>query len=192
MSEIPSTQKFEMFNQLLTEYCYALSRGDRDNALESLNELDSAVYLGNEGLSFLNGGIVVKLIINLNLIKVDKTLDLCIAIVNGLYPNNTLVPRHFNNAIFSFNSGVDNPDELKCGFFEENDFLGFYVMTSDSAELERSIVRSSQRNRESRENDDPDDLDELDFSMGAFGLSSMCNILEGLHRKITVLERNRS
>ena len=191
MSGLFDEVKFEMFNQILTDYCYELSHDDRENAVDSLETLDIAVNLSNGSFPLFNGR-AVKPIINLNLIKVNKTLDLCRAVVNGLYPRNTVVPEDFTNAIYSFNPGVDHTDGIKCGFFEENNFLAFYVMSSDAAEFERSIDRNTQGNRESRENSDPDNLDNPDVALDALHLSSMCNILEGLHGRIAVLERNRS
>jgi hypothetical protein len=64
---------------------------------------------------------------------------------------------------------------LKCGFYhdEEDESLAFYVLRLEPTE---SILTGEQETRFIEQN------------VGALSLSSMCNSLEGLHRRIAMLE----
>jgi hypothetical protein len=185
--------KIDQLDQILTECCYELTGLDRADAMNELYSLDRSVSVGYNGLSTWGVEQATRTIIRLNLIKPGKIIELCKAIVNILFPNSQGVAEHFANVFYSFDPRTHSSYGLLCGFYEEGEWLAFYVMQYDYQSrlaARRGSGRGSGRGRGGIRRSAQRQV--IQHPASESRISSMCNILEGLHGRITVLKRNRS
>jgi hypothetical protein len=175
ISETFTADMLEALQTALDENCFPIDDDGKYYILRNLRDLHTAIYSwGYDGFAFISQGIMTRSLLPINLIKMNRKIELCKVITKILFPHHIRVSENISRAIFSFDSREPMSNGLKCGFYEHDESLAFYVLRLESTE---SAITGEQETSFIEQND------------AALGLSSMCNILEGLHRRITVLER---
>ena len=178
INETFTVDMIEALQTALDENCYPIESDRKNYILRNLRTLHTVICSwGYEGFAQnYHDELMIQNLLPINLIKMHRKIELCRVITNILFPHHISVSEHVPNAIFSFDPREPMANGLICGFYhdEEDESLAFYVLRAEPTD---STATGEQETSFIEQND------------AALGLSSMCNILEGLHMRITMLER---